>query len=211
MAIKIFRDSQWKDAELSALQNGMFSQARLKRRSADGWDKIYPEKEVITKVYPVARAKCYRNNLYLYDGSIICGYETGSSSDVSSWTMLLFNTDFVSELANREILGVRLYIRRQLSTSGSASTYINVWLHNYEGTESVGKNRDYSNNAKAIDSVKAFQLNEGKWLDLYTSVGEKLRDGTYRGLSIDHGNSTTDYETGFYSADDCKLEIAYLD
>lgn len=210
MAIKIYKDGEWKEADLQSRKGSTYATARLKRRSADGWDKIYPEKELTTAVFPVKSGTCYGDSMKLYSGTIVCGSSTTSGNIDSIWTMLHFDTDFTVELDKCEILSVRLYLRRQNSSSDYKTTYVNVYMHNFESSPSTCKNRDYSQNAAAMEKAKGFTVGEGKWLDLYPAVGEKLRDGVYKGLSIDHGESTMRYNTGFYSLGDCKLEITYI-
>lgn len=116
-------------------------------------------------------------------------------------------------LKGKEILSVRFYIKRKITQHGYPydGRFLHVYTHNYTGPSalpSASKGPTISNHKK-IDKLD-WNRGEGHWVTLPVSWGEKLRDGSIKGIAFHHPTSDqSPYSYMRFDPTSFKFEVKY--
>ena len=213
MGIKVHDGIAFTDVQNIKVHNGTSFEtpSAVKVFNGTEWQKVWPDesaKETITTTWNVSAIWTYLNSGSIqtaHKNDPIQGTYDGTSTNARR-SILLFDYSAIQKaLAGATIEKVELYLKRLNTTHGQATAYACVKMHNYAAKQTTWKGADLGD---ADSGSPSFTRGQGKWITLLNSVGEKLRDGTIKGLCLD---ADTNYNLSRYIKydDDIRLRITY--
>ena len=213
MGIKVHDGTAFADVQNIKVHNGTSFEtpSAVKVFNGTEWQKVWPDesaKETITTTWNVSAIWTYLNSGSIqtaHKNDPIQGTYDGTSTNARR-SILLFDYSAIQKaLAGATIEKVELYLKRLNTTHGQATAYACVKMHNYSAKQTTWKGADLGD---ADSGSPSFTRGKEKWIELYKSVGEKLRDGTIKGLCLD---ADTNYNLSRYIKydDDIRLRITY--
>lgn len=173
----------------------------------------------VTKVWTSTGSKSWRNNwgwrndnsrVYQGEWCEIAGSPNQTAPAGTCWGkhrgFWYFNySDIQNNLSGKEIVSIRVWIKRANTYHGHYDDQtVHMWMHNLNSsdrpsTPSVGHHYEVPD--------PQFSKGEETWINLPKSYGERLRDGTMKGLALyvpDWGRMPYMYFSGT-----AKIEITY--
>jgi hypothetical protein len=112
-----------------------------------------------------------------------------------------------SVLAGSVIKDVKLYLRNEHWYYNSGGTAV-IGVHNHTSEPSTFSHTAYGTKTQSFSS-----RGQALWIDMPNVVGNGLRDGNYKGISIFANSTSMSYYGVFYGAGDGssrpKLKITY--
>lgn len=213
MAIKVHNGTKFTDISDVKVHDGTSWKRPKEVRVFNGadWDKVWPTTaaiETVTTVWNVSGIWTYLNSGTIqtaHKNEPIQGSYDGSSKNARRSILLFDYAAIQKALKGATIKKVELYLKRLSSSHGTGTAYAHVKTHNYASKQTSWKGSDLGN---ADSGSPSFTRGQSRWIELYTSVGEKLRDGSVKGLCLD---ADTNYTLARYIKydDDIRLRITY--
>lgn len=213
MAIKVHNGTVFADVTDVKVHNGTaFEQAKeVKVFNGADWDKVWPTEiptETLTTTWNVKGIWTYLNSGSIqtsHKNEPIQGSYDGTAANARRSILLFDYAAIQSALKGATIEKVELYLKRLNTSHGTATAYAHVKTHNYASKPTTWKGSDLG---AADNASPSFTRGQVRWIELYKSVGEKLRDGSIKGLCLD---ADTNYTLARYIKydDDIRLRITY--
>lgn len=213
MAIKVYSGAAFADIANVKVFNGTAFEAPKEVKAFNGtsWEKVWPDSatgEAVTATWSVKSIWTYLNSGSIqtaHKNEPIQGSYDGTASNTRRSLLLFDYSAIKTALAGASIEKVELYLKRLNTSHGTATAYACVKMHNYSGKQATWKGADLGD---ADSGSPTFTRGQGKWITLLNTVGEKLRDGTIKGLCLD---ADTNYTLSRYIKydDDIRLRITY--
>ncbi|PEA25811.1 hypothetical protein CN984_12260 [Bacillus cereus] len=208
MDIKTLRNGQWVDAELYTRRNGQWVRADAYTRRNGQWVNL--TSQVYTDTFWSSWTQTYRTSGtkrtdYRAD-KLVQGYY-GEAEPWGLQRSLCGFGDIQSKIAGSRIKKVELYL------------YAEHWWYYAGGTAVIGYHNHSNEPDRFGHSVygakyqKFSYRGQGMWVDMPISLGEGIRDGYYKGISIFADSYARDYYGVFSGAWDGgnapRLKITY--
>lgn len=208
MDIKTLRNGQWVDAELYTRRNGQWVRAEAYTRRNGQWANV--TSQTYTDTFWASWTQTYRQT-----GSRRTDYRAdklvqGYYGEAEPWGLqrsLCGFGDIKSKLAGARIKKVELYL------------YAEHWWYYAGGTAVIGYHNhsnepDYFGHSVYGAKYQRFtSRGQGMWIDMPIALGEGIRDGYYKGISIFADSYSRDYYGVFSGAWDGgnapRLKITY--
>lgn len=206
--IKRWNGSGWDDARVRKWNGSSWDDARVKKWNGSSWDDV--SSQTYTETFWASWTQTYRQT-----GSRRTDYRSdklvqGYYGEAEPWGLqrsLCGFGDIQSKLAGSRIKKVELYL------------YAEHWWYYAGGTAVIG----YHNHSNEPNSFghsvygakyqKFSYRGQGMWIDMPISLGEGIRDGYYKGISIFADSYARDYYGVFSGAWDGgnapRLKITY--
>ena len=214
MAIKVHNGTAFADVIDVKVHNGTNWEDPKEVRVFNGtdWNKVWPTTvpvETLTTTWNVSGIWTYGGNTDSiwpeYKNAPIQGSYNGSKSTARRSILLFPYASIQTALAGATIEKVELYLKRLSSSHGASTAYACIKMHNYSAKRTAWDGTDLGN---ADSGSPSFTRGQARWIELKTFVGEKLRDGTIKGLCLD---ADTNYDLSRYIKydDNIQLRITY--
>ncbi|UOE58070.1 fibronectin type III domain-containing protein [Cytobacillus oceanisediminis] len=160
-------------------------------------------KEVIHGEWIELRDK-YESGMYVKKGTRWGNHRSLFFLDYSGWQ---------SKLKGKTIVSVQMYIKRYSFHHGypDDGRFLYVWTHNYPNASYLPseKNAPALANSYKVTNLD-FDQGQGHWVTLPKSFGEKLRDGSIKGLALYHPDASKGpYSYMRFDARTFQLKIKY--
>lgn len=196
-AQKAVTTRSWRTAYRVLYQNGGIANKPAR------YDVEKDNREVMHGEWIELRDK-YESGAYVKKGTRWGNYKSLVFLDYQDWQ---------SKLAGKEIIEVKMYIRRKSTAHGypDDGRFLHVYTHNYASVNSLPA---ASTGPSIRDMHKATKLDfdrgQGQWITLPKLFGEKLRDGKMKGVAFHHPSSTrTPYSYMRLESGTFQLKIRY--
>lgn len=208
MDIKTLRNGQWVDAELYTRRNGQWVRAEAYTRRNGQWANV--TSQTYTDTFWASWTQTYRTSGtkrtdYRAD-KLVQGYY-GEAEPWGLQRSLCGFGDIKSKLAGARIKKVELYL------------YAEHWWYYAGGTAVIGYHNHSNEPDRFGHSVYGAKYQrftsrgQGMWIDMPIALGEGIRDGYYKGISIFADSYSRDYYGVFSGAWDGgnapRLKITY--
>ncbi len=213
MAIKTYNGTDYDSVSAVKVKKGTaFSDVKQVNVRTEGeWKKVFPTSQTVTKTYSLSDAEIYwatGGKETSYGSQLIVG-SYGSSKATARRSMMFFPLSQIkSDLQGSEIDSVQIYLKRLDTSHGEASCYTEIKMHNYSSPPSRWD--DGPDSGAADNTSQVFTRGQGKWVTLLKTVGEKLRDGSIKGLCLDADTNYALSRYGRFDRSSVKLRITYI-
>ncbi len=212
MAIKTHNGTAFTSVSAVKVKDGTgFSDVKQVNAYKDGeWKKIFPMAKQYTKTYSLSGAEIYwgtGGKETGYSTQLIVGAYEGNNQTTRRSLMFFPVGTIKSDLKDAQIISVRLYLKRLDTAHGEADCCTCIKTHNYSSAPSRWDNG--TDSGAADSGTPTFARGQGKWVELLTSVGEGLRDGSIKGLCLDADSDYTLSRYGRFERSSAKLSITY--
>ncbi len=212
MAIKTYKGTSFAAVSAVKLHDGEdFSDVKqVNVRQNGAWQKVFPTIKKYTKTYSLSDAEIYwgtGGKETSYSSQLIVG-SYGSTNQTNRRSLMFFPLSSIkNDLEGAQIESVSLYLKRHDTVHGEANCYTCIKTHNYSTPPTRWENG--TDSGAADSGTPTFARGEGKWVDLLSTVGEKLRDGSIKGICLDADSDYTLSRYGRFERSSVKLRITY--
>ncbi len=213
MAIKALNGTEFSSVQKVRIHNGTafedVSQVNAFRNGQ--WQKVFPDSEEITKVYSLSDAEIYwgtGGKETGYSSQLIVG-SYGSSKATARRSLLFFPlSEITADLKDCSIVSAELYLKRLNTSHGETKCSTCIKLHGFSSPPARWE--DGTDLGDADGQTPEFTRGQGKWVTLYPSVAEKLRDGKIKGICLDADANYSISRYGRFDRASAKLRIKYI-
>lgn len=142
-----------------------------------------------------------------YPSELIQGSYNGGSSASRNTLIFFDNTAIAKSIPSGAVVKkVELYIQRASSAHGAALSYAGI---KYVELSSAPITFTGSGMKDAAENMPSFNLGEGKWITLNSSVLDMIRSGTKMCFALSSGNDYRLNKYGRYARAATKLRVTY--